>query len=289
MHLRLPFILARRFVAAETLEGALPVVHDLNRKGLLVTLDLLGEYIDDRDLANEACELYIQLLRTLAHERETTGLRSTISIKLSMIGQKIDYDFGLGNLKRLLAVARETDIFVRLDMEGSDVTESTLAMFEEVYPQYPDHVGIVLQAYLKRTARDIERMCELKARVRLCKGAYKEPASIAYQDMDTIRARYIDYMQQLLLHGRYPAIATHDDLLIDATKRFVAEKNISHDDFEFQMLYGIRPETQVQIVQEGYRMRVYVPYGRMWFPYFYRRLRERKENVWFVLKNLFRK
>ncbi|WP_228350196.1 proline dehydrogenase family protein [Rhodocaloribacter litoris] len=287
--MRLPFILARRFVAAETLEGTLPIVHELNRKGLLVTLDLLGEYIDEKALANEACDLYIDLLRTLSRERAEHGLRATISIKLSMIGQKIDYDFGLGNLKRLLAVARQTDIFVRLDMEGSDVTESTLSMFEEVYPDYPDHVGIVLQAYLKRTAQDVERMCALKARVRLCKGAYKEPASIAYQNMDDIRARFIEYMQHLLLHGRYPAIATHDDRLIDATKRFVAEKSIDRDAFEFQMLYGIRPETQVQIVQEGYRMRIYVPYGRMWLPYFTRRLRERKENIWFVLTNLFRK
>ncbi len=287
--MRLPFFLARRFVAAETLEGALPVVHELNRKGLFVTLDLLGEYIKDPELANKARDLYIDLIHTLAEEREKNGLKASISIKLSMLGQKIDYDLGLGNLRTLLAEAKAHDIFVRLDMEGSDVTESTLSMFEAVYPEYPDHVGIVLQAYLKRTAKDIERMCELKARVRLCKGAYKEPPEIAYQDMDVIRERYIAYMKQLLLHGRYPAIATHDDLLINATKQFVAEQGISHDDFEFQMLYGIRPETQVQMVEEGYRMRVYVPYGRMWLPYFTRRLRERKENVWFVISHFFRK
>lgn len=287
--MRLPFFLARRFVAAETLEGALPVVRELNRKGLFVTLDLLGEYIKDPELANKARDLYIDLVHTLAKEREKNGLKASISIKLSMLGQKIDYDLGLGNLRALLAEAKAHDIFVRLDMEGSDVTESTLSMFEAVYPEYPDHVGIVLQAYLKRTAKDVERMCELKARVRLCKGAYKEPPEIAYQDMDVIRERYVAYMKQLLLHARYPAIATHDDLLIDATKRFVAEHDISSDDFEFQMLYGIRPETQVQIVKEGYHMRVYVPYGRMWLPYFTRRLRERKENIWFVVSNLFRK
>jgi proline dehydrogenase len=287
--MRLPFFLARRFVAAETLEGALPIVRDLNRKGLFVTLDLLGEYIDDPALANKARDLYIGLIQTLSEEREKNGLEASISIKLSMMGQKIDYDLGLGNLRALLAEAKAHDIFVRLDMEGSDVTESTLSMFEAVYPEYPDHVGIVLQAYLKRTAKDVERMCELNARVRLCKGAYKEPPEIAYQDMDVIRERFVAYMKMLILHARYPGIATHDDLLIDATKRFVAEHGVSHDDFEFQMLYGIRPETQIQIVKEGYHMRVYVPYGRMWLPYFTRRLRERKENLWFVVSNLFRK
>ena len=288
MALKLPFFLARRFVAAETLEETLPVVKQLNDRGLLVTLDLLGEYIDDRKLADKACELYIELLHTLARKRAQDGHNSTISIKLSMLGQKIDQDFCLENLRRLLDVAHTRDIFVRLDMEGSDITESTISLFEAVYPDYPDHVGIVLQAYLKRTARDIDRMCDLNARVRICKGAYKEPPSIAYQRMDDIRGRFIAYMQQLLTHARYPAIATHDDLLIDATKQFVAERGIDASNFEFQMLYGVRPETQLKIVEEGYRMRIYVPYGNRWVPYFSRRLRERKENVWFVLKNLFR-
>ena len=147
----------------------------------------------------------------------------------------------------------------------------------------------MLQAYLKRTAGDVERMCELGARVRLCKGAYKEPPELAYQSMDTIRARFVEYMKLLIRHAHYPGIATHDDRLIEATKTFVAENGISYDDFEFQMLYGIRPETQLALLHEGYNMRVYVPYGRMWVPYFSRRLRERKENVWFVLKNLYRK
>lgn len=282
--MKLPFFLASRFVAAENIDSALPIVEELNARGLHVTLDLLGEYVKDRDVALAALGTYTRLLHTLAGRTSDPN----ISIKLSMLGQKIDYDFGLANLKTLLALAKEKGVFVRLDMEGSDITESTLSMFEAVYPEHGEHVGVVLQAYLKRTARDVERMCALKARVRLCKGAYKEPAEIAYQKMDEIRAHYVDYMQALITHARYPGIATHDDLLIDATKRFVAEKAVSREAFEFQMLYGIRTDTQAEIAGEGYNMRVYVPYGTDWYPYFSRRLRERKENVWFVVRNLVR-
>ncbi len=287
--MKLPFALARRFVAGETLEAALPAVKNLNRQGLHATIDLLGEYVSDRSVALAARDAYIDLIRTIARERQQDGLDANISIKLSMLGQKIDADFCLDNLRQLLTVAKEQDVFVRLDMEGSDITESTLSIFETVYPQYPDHVGPVLQAYLHRTEKDVRRIIELQARVRLCKGAYREPPEIAYQDMPTIRSRYIEYMQLLLEYGRYPGIATHDDQIIAATKQFAAEKGIGRDRFEFQMLYGIRPRTQVQLAREGYHMRVYVPYGTQWVPYFTRRLRERKENVWFVLSNLFRK
>lgn len=281
--MKLPFFLASRFVAADSLDGAVPKVRALNEKGLHVTLDLLGEYVKEREVALAALESYKRLL----HVIDAEGLDSNISIKLSMLGQKIDHDFGLANLRQLLPLAREKNIFVRLDMEGSDITESTLAMFEDVYPDYPDHVGVVLQAYLHRTAQDVERMCQLKARVRLCKGAYQEPASIAYQSMDEIRTHYVDYMQALIQHGRYPGIATHDDLLIDATKRFVNEKHISSERFEFQMLYGIRSDTQARTVREGYQMRVYVPYGTDWWPYYSRRLRELK-TLGFIVRNVLR-
>jgi len=179
--------------------------------------------------------------------------------------------------------------FIRLDMEGSDVTESTIGIFERVHSEYRDHVGIVLQAYLKRTRDDIENMCERGARVRLCKGAYREPASIAYLKMTQIRDRYMEYAQTLLSRGHFPGIATHDDLLIEATKTFAASQAIPLDQFEFQMLYGMRPDTQASIASEGYGMRVYVPYGNMWFPYYSRRLRERKENIFFLFRNLIRK
>lgn len=287
--MRLPFALASRFVAGETLQEALPVVEDLNRKGMRVAMDLLGEDVTDRDVASAGRDAYVNLVHTVAEKRSKNGLDANVSIKLSMMGQKIDEDFCLENLRTLLRTAKERDVFVRLDMEGSDITESTLRLFEEVYPDFPDHVGIVLQAYLKRTEKDVERMCELNARVRICKGAYKEPATIAYQKMSKIRERFDVYARMLIEHARYPGIATHDDSLISSTKQFVREKGISHDRFEFQMLYGIRPNTQEALVAEGYNMRVYLPYGTEWVPYFTRRLRERKENVWFVLRNLFRR
>ena len=283
--MKLPFFLASRFVAGEDLPSALPVVDDLNQKGLHVALDLLGEHVHDRSVAESARDTYIDLVKTVA-DKNHGDLCNRISIKLSMMGQLIDEDFCLENLRALLDVAVEHDVFVRLDMEGSDLTQSTLNLFETVYPDYPDHVGPVLQAMLKRTDGDIKRMCELGASVRLCKGAYAEPKTIAYQDMDVIRARFIDYMQRLLDHETYSGIATHDDRLIQATKDYAAQNDIPPESFEFQMLYGLRTETQQQMAQDGYNMMVYVPYGTEWFPYFSRRLREKKENVFFVLKNV---
>lgn len=287
--MRLPFALARRFVAAEELDDTIPVVHRLNRKGLSVTLDLLGEYVSDRSVAESATDAYVELLDRVAREQPDNGVDVNISIKLSMLGQKIDDGLCKANLGRLLASAKEKDIFITLDMEGSDLTDSTISIFDHAYPDFPDHVGIVLQAYLHRTAEDVARMCDLNARVRICKGAYSEPASIAYQDMPTIRERYAEYMQQLISQSRFPGIATHDDRLIAATKQFVDEHSIPNDRYEFQMLYGIRPQTQVDIASQGYGMRVYVPFGTQWLPYYSRRIRERRENLWFVLRSLFQK
>lgn len=285
--MKLPFFLARRFVAAETVQGSLPVAAALKQKGLHTTLDRLGEYISDPSLAENARDSYVALVKQIANSE--AEIDRNISIKLSMLGQKIDEEFCRENLYQLLTVARETNTFVRLDMEGSDVTDSTIALFESALPDYRENVGIVLQAYLKRTREDIARMCELNARVRLCKGAYKEPESIAFQNMSSIRDRFCEYMETLLTSAPYPAIATHDDILIDKTKEFVGANNIAASDFEFQMLYGMRPETQLSTIEEGFSMRVYVPFGDMWVPYFSRRLRERKENVFFVLKNLVRR
>ncbi len=287
--MRLPFALASRFVAAENLNDTIPTVRDLNRKRLHVTLDLLGEYVRDRAVAESALNAYLGVLDRIALEKEKGGLDCTISIKLSMIGQKIDQGLCRSNLHTLMEKAKTHDIFVRYDMEGSDITQSTLDFFAEMYPEYPDHCGTVLQAYLHRTGEDIARMCDLKARIRLCKGAYSEPAGIAYQKMNEIREKYLEYMEQLITKARYPGIATHDDILINATKTFVKDNNISTEDFEFQMLFGLRPRTQEAIAREGYHMRVYVPYGTEWLPYFSRRLRERKENIWFVLSNMFKR
>lgn len=287
--MRLPFIFASRFVAAETLEQTVPTVLDLNRRGLTVALDMLGEYVRDKTVALQATEAYIGILRTIDEQRQADGMQAHPSIKLSMLGQKIDASFCTENLHRLLEEARRCDLFVCCDMEGSDLTQSTLDIFESVHADFPDHVGIVLQAYLHRTAEDVDRMCSINARVRICKGAYKEPAGIAYQDMPTIREKYLEHAIRLMRSARFPGIATHDDLLIDAVKAFARDEGLAPDRYEFQMLYGIRPETQLQIVREGYNMRVYVPYGTEWLPYYLRRLRERKENVWFVVRNLFRR
>ncbi|PSQ68169.1 MAG: proline dehydrogenase, partial [Bacteroidetes bacterium QH_2_67_10] len=237
-------------------------------------LDLLGEHEDDPDRAEAATETYVQLVRRLAREREAGTLQHVnISIKLSMMGQQIDEDLCLEHLLRLLAVAEDEDVYVRLDMEGSDTTASTLRLFERAWEQYPGRVGPVLQAMLKRTAHDVERVCEMGASVRLCKGAYKEPRAIAYQNMDQIRERFTAYMKRLLGGGAtYPGI-----------------DGIPPSAFEFQMLYGMRPQTQQALADDGYNTLVYVPYGTEWLPYFTRRLTERKENVWFVLKNFFRR
>ncbi len=285
----LPFALARRFVAGETLDAALPKVGALLDDGLFVTLDLLGEHVQQRSRSKAFAATYRDHLERLAAFRDARGLPAEtvgVSIKLSMIGQVVDRDLCEAHLRGLLDLARQADLFVRLDMEGSDITQSTLDLFEAVYPEYPDHVGPVLQAYLHRTAADVARMCALNARVRICKGAYKEPPSLAYQDMPTIRWHYRQHAAKLLTEGRYPGIATHDDELITAVQQVVREHGVDRDAFEFQMLYGLRPETQRRLVDDGYRMRVYVPYGTEWVPYFSRRLRERKENVLFVLKAL---
>ena len=286
--MKLPFFLAKRFVAGESFSQSLPAIKELTQKGLFVTLDLLGEYVTDKDVAIQARDSYIKLVKVVSESRNFEQ-EANISIKLSMMGQKIDMQLCEDNLHQLLTVAKQHDVFVRLDMEGSDITESTLSLFKTAYQEFPDHVGTVLQAYLKRTQEDIDLMCALNARVRICKGAYKEPADIAYQDMPTIRKHYLNYAKQLIEDARYPGVATHDNQLIDAVKSYVKERHIPKDQFEFQMLFGIRPDTQVNILKEGYNMRIYIPFGTQWLPYFTRRLQERKENIWFVLKNMMRK
>lgn len=285
--MRLPFFLARRFVAGETLDETLEVVRRLDREGLRVALDRLGEHVHDREVARAATDHYVELIRRLGNERDLVELDVDVSIKCSMIGQVIDESFCREQLLRLLEAADRHDVFVTLDMEGSDLTRSTLRLFRAGHRSYPDSVGAVLQAYLKRTADDVATMCDLNARVRLCKGAYDEPPEIAHQEMEVIRDRFLEYARTLIAETPYPGIATHDETLIRAVQRFVEREGVDRDEFEFQMLYGIRRERQRELVQEGFNALVYVPYGSDWGPYFYRRLRERKENVWFVLRHLF--
>ncbi|SMO36719.1 proline dehydrogenase family protein [Fodinibius sediminis] len=282
--MKLPFILAKRFVAGETFEEAVPKVADLNQKDIKVTLDLLGENVDNREMADEMVANYVELLKNIG----SAGIDSTISIKLTMLGLDVGFGYCRDNLYRLLDVARENEQFVRIDMEGSDYTQQTIDLYKEAVSQYGKHVGIVIQAYLHRTEEDIQDLAELGADVRLCKGAYKEPGDIALQNMSEIREAFKEYARILIEKTPYPRMATHDDELLGWIRKYASDYKISPSRFEFQMLYGLRQDTMEKLTQEGYNTRVYVPFGTMWFPYFKRRLMERKENIWFVLSTLFK-
>lgn len=283
--MKLPFFLARRFVAAKTFNGTIPKIKSFNEKGIKVTLDLLGENVKEKTTADDTVEIYKELL----HKIHEAGLKSTISIKLTMLGMDIDEEYCRKNLFDLLNLAKELNSFVRIDMEGSDYTQRTIDIFKDAFKKYGKHVGIVIQAYLHRTEKDIEELAELGADIRLCKGAYKEPELIALQDMADIREAFKNYAKILLEKTDFPRIATHDDELVNWVKDYARQENISRDRFEFQMLYGLRQETMEDLARKGYNARIYVPYGTMWFPYFKRRLMERKENIFFVLKTLFKK
>lgn len=283
--MKLPFVLAKRFVAGETFTEAVPKVEQLNNKEIKITLDLLGENVEDRKTADATVATYIDLLKAI----EEAKLDSTISIKLTMLGLDIDRAYCRDNLFKLLDIARETNQFVRIDMEGSDYTQLTIDLFKEAFKKYGRHVGIVIQAYLHRTKNDIAELAEIGADVRLCKGAYSEPERIALQKMDAIQAAYKEYAKMLLEKTPYPRMATHDDELVEWIKDYTREHNIGPSRFEFQMLYGLRQETMEEFASEGYNARIYVPYGTMWFPYFKRRLMERKENIWFVLSTMLKK
>ncbi|NCP84687.1 MAG: proline dehydrogenase [Bacteroidetes bacterium] len=283
--MKLPFIFAKRFVAGETFEQTIAKVKDLNYKKIKVSLDLLGENVKDRKIADETVAAYIDLVKGI----EENGLDATISIKLTMLGLDIDRDYCRDNLFKLLSVAKANKRFVRIDMEGSPYTQVSVVMYKEALAKFGSKVvGLVLQAYLKRTEVDVNELAKLGGDIRICKGAYKEPAEIAIKEMPEIRKAYLRYAKHLIDNTAYPRIATHDDELIDAVLAYTKEKNISKDRFEFQMLYGLRQNTCEKLAAEGYNVRVYVPYGTMWLPYFTRRLAERKENIFFVLTAMFK-
>jgi proline dehydrogenase len=274
---------ASRFVAGETLETALAAVKQLNSQGITATLDLLGESVHNEGEARESARSYIQMLEEIRRQK----LNANASVKLTAMGLDISEDLCVSNMQNILDKAREYETFVRLDMEGSDYTEKTLDLFyERLYPSYRGNVGIVLQSYLYRSASDVEIANKAAARVRLCKGAYKEPATVAYPDKKDVDDSYVRCMKLLLTDGHYPGIATHDEEIVNQTKRFARENDISNDRFEFQMLYGVRRDLQQKLVKEGYRMRVYVPYGTQWYPYLMRRLAERPANVAFITGNV---
>lgn len=277
------FFLAKRFVPGETIESAVQTVRTLNAAGMTASLDFLGEDVLEREAAIKTRDAYIHMLDAI----DSGGVDSNVSVKLTAMGLLIDEDFALDNLLQIVQrAAKNHDPFVRIDMEGSGVVDATLRVFERAYAQQPN-VGVVFQAYLKRTAADVERIIALGARVRLCKGAYNEPPEIAYKKMAEIRENYLRLAKELLTRGNYPGIATHDRRLIDAVKAIAKAENVGNDRFEFQMLYGCRPHVQRDLVAEGYRMRVYVPFGTHWAGYFYRRVLERRENALFALSSIF--
>ena len=276
------FFLAKRFIAGETVADAMDAVAALNAQGMTATLDFLGEDVTSRTEAERTREAYAELLAAIP----ARNVESNVSVKLTAMGLLVGEELALGNLRAVLdAASHNGDPFVRIDMEGSAVTDATLRVFERAYAE-TQHVGPVLQAYLKRTPGDVERMIALGARVRLCKGAYGEPPSLAYKDMPTIRRQFLRSAEALLERGNYPGIATHDPRIIAAVQTFARERDIGRDRFEFQMLYGVRPELQRALVADGYRLRVYVPYGTHWAGYFYRRITERPENALFALRSM---
>ncbi|HQY29766.1 MAG TPA: proline dehydrogenase family protein [Thermomicrobiales bacterium] len=272
--------LVSRFVAGQTLEEALPKVEAIAATGITATLDELGENVASESEASAAVETFVRSLRMLAER----GLEPNISIKLTMLGLDLSDAIAEANAITILQAAREVHGFVRIDMEASAYTERTLHLFEKLHDQFPDEVGIVIQTYLYRSRADIERLIARKARVRLVKGAYSEPSSVAFASTVDRDDNYLRLMYLLLENGNYPAIATHDTGMINAAKMYATDHRIAADRFEFQMLYGVRRDLQTSLAAEGYRMRVYIPFGTAWYPYFTRRIAERPANATFVLR-----
>jgi proline dehydrogenase len=273
---------ARRFIAGESVEDAIEAARVIERDGLTVTLDFLGESVSSMAEADAATRAYLAVIETIA----ASGVERNVSLKLTQLGLTIDRATCVDNLRRILDAARAKEFFVRIDMENSPFTAVTLDVFETMWQQGYRNAGVVLQSCLPRSEADAERMNALGARVRLVKGAYKEPKEVAYQSKAEVDAAFVRIMRLLLAGGHYPAIATHDEAMIAATRAFAAERAIAPNAYEFQMLYGIRRDLQARLKMEGYRVRVYVPFGREWFPYFMRRLGERPANIGFVVRGI---
>ena len=279
---RLARRIASRFVAGETIDSGIRAARALNDRGISVSLDLLGESVASSDETVAARDEVIKTLNAVADG----GVNGNVSVKLTQLGLDIDNELCTENMRRILSRAAEQDTFVRIDMEGSNYTERTLRIFENLYPTFGKQTGVVIQSYLRRSAQDVDKLISMKARVRLCKGAYAEPASVAFQDKREVRASYISLMERLLDDGNYPAIATHDEKLIRHAIDFVKRKNIPVERFEFQMLFGVRRDLQHQLRNKGFNMRVYIPFGSNWYPYLMRRLAERSSNVAFMATSL---
>lgn len=279
------FFLAKRFVPGETIASALDAVARLNAAGMSATLDFLGEDVYEREAAAKIRDVYLEMLDAI----RLSGLDTNVSVKLTAMGMHVSDDFALENLNAVLDKASANrDPFVRVDMEGSAVTERTLAITQRAFAERKN-VGEVLQAYLTRTKDDVAKAIDLGIRVRICKGAYEEPAEIAIKAMPEIREAYKAEAFALMTRGNYPGIATHDVALIEQIQAFARANGIGPEKFEFQMLYGCRPQVQRRLVAEGWRVRIYVPFGTHWAGYFYRRVLERRENLWFAISSMFSK
>jgi len=274
---------ASRFVAGETVESAVAALRELNPAGLSASLDLLGESVLHADEARHARDTYLETLDRI----RAAGANANVSVKLTQMGLDIDEALCVANLRAIISKAKTHGSFVRIDMEQSTYTEKTLRLFRDTfYPEFGGAVGVVLQSYLRRTAKDVEAMVALRARVRLCKGAYKEPEAVAFPAKRDVDANYVECMERLLEHGHYPGIATHDEKIIAHAKRFTKRQGINPDRYEFQMLYGVRRDLQQGLRREGYNVRVYVPFGTHWYPYLMRRLAERPANIVFIVGNV---
>ena len=272
-----------RFVAGETLDDALRVGRKINSEGITLTLDHLGESVTSLEEAARARDVYLQTLAAI-HQN---GIRSNVSLKLTQFGLDLSEAECRANVGMLVADAAQLGSFVRVDMEASAYTERTLRLVEDLHAQY-GAVGTVIQSYLCRSRKDVERLCARRIRIRLCKGAYLEHPDVAFARKADVDRNYVELMQLLLDEGDCPAIATHDENIIEQTKAYAARQGIARDRFEFQMLYGIRRDLQRRLVSEGYGLRLYVPFGKAWYPYFMRRLAERPANVFFLARHVFR-
>jgi proline dehydrogenase len=274
--------LTTRFIAGETTDEAVAAIREINERGCSASFDHLNESVSNVAATEAEVQEYLHVLELIG----ATKINSNVSIKLTQFGLEIDPELAYRNARRIVEDAARRGNFVRVDMEGSNVTQATIDIFKRLRSEFGlNDVGIVLQSYLYRTEEDARELLKIPARIRLCKGAYDEPAEVAYPDKKDVDANYVRVMQMLLSSGTYHGIATHDPKMIDATIDFVQREGIAKDAFEFQMLYGIRRDLQEQLARDGWGMRVYVPYGKHWYPYFMRRLAERPANIWFVMKN----
>ncbi len=276
---------AMRYIAGETLDDAIRVVRDLNSDHMTATVDILGENVTTKEESLAAVKEEEEVLHVVNRDR----LDANLSIKLTQFGLKIDESFCYSNVKRLLETARKYGSFVRIDMEDSSTTSATLQLYERLRADGFENVGVVVQAYLRRSQKDIERLVKTKGNVRLCKGAYVEPEMIAFTGREEIRQNFLNLLKILLGARCYVAIATHDDLLIDGAYQYIEEMNPQKNDYEFQMLYGVRTKLRNRIVSDGHRLRVYVPFGPQWYAYSMRRFKENPQIARYVLRALFYK